>query len=399
MTRRTWQLGPILRGIREHRIAATLVTLQLAIGLVIAITAVQVGAYFVVLRGPQPALPLDDLTLVELQLPGRVAGTAAAERAGAELLARVRGAPEVVAATTFAQPPLRPIERFPDELASHPGGERATVFELEGGPGLARTLGLSVVAGRDLTDDDLAGSSTAALVPTSLARTLYADRDPIGQLLISRGHGAVVIVGVTVDLTPPGFGFSVPPLILYAHVPRGAARTLVLARTRPGGAAALRATLSRAFPAASDRVVIVEPGGRYIDQAATTVRAGFGVIGFMTAAIVIVALFGSLALTYFLVASRTREIGLRRALGATRADVIRSFVLENTLLTAAGTLLALVGFGVLAPRMLESGLGFPPSWTLVMATVVAFWVLNHVATRVPARRAAAVPAAVASRSS
>jgi putative ABC transport system permease protein len=147
----------------------------------------------------------------------------------------------------------------------------------------------------------------------------------------------------------------------------------------------------------ADRLVSVVPcepkNGRHRDIAngLVVMLAIFGaIVGF-------IALLGAIAVSSFLVAERTRQIGIRRALGATRQDVIRYFLVENSIATACGT-----GIGIfislamfLLMRNVFDELEF--KWRYVALTAFLLWFDATLAAMIPARRAADIPPSVASR--
>ena len=103
-------------------------------------------------------------------------------------------------------------------------------------------------------------------------------------------------------------------------------------------------------------------------------------------------------LSSFHVTQRTKQIGTRRALGARRVDIIRQFMLENWLITSAGAVLGIV-LTVVVAYWLEVSFALPRlDWRYLPAGVFALWVLSSLAVIEPARRAACVPPAVATRS-
>ena len=103
-------------------------------------------------------------------------------------------------------------------------------------------------------------------------------------------------------------------------------------------------------------------------------------------------------LSSFHVAQRTKQIGTRRALGATRGDIIREFLLENWLVTTTGAILGVVLTAVVA-YWLETTFELPRlNWLYLPAGIGALWLLSSLAVIEPARRAASVPPAVATRS-
>lgn len=119
--------------------------------------------------------------------------------------------------------------------------------------------------------------------------------------------------------------------------------------------------------------------------------------------IVIALLIGLTALVIvglasFHVTQRTEQIGTRRALGATRAHIIREFLLENWMITTAGAVLGVV-LTVAVAYWLETTFQLPRlDWRYLPAAIGAMWLLSSMAVIEPARRAASVPPAVATRS-
>ncbi len=137
------------------------------------------------------------------------------------------------------------------------------------------------------------------------------------------------------------------------------------------------------------------------EMAANSYRSDRGMAIILS--IVIALLIGLTALVIvglasFHVTQRTKQIGTRRALGATRAHVIREFLLENWMITTAGAALG-VALTVAVAYWLETTFQLPRlDWRYLPAAIGMMWVLSSLAVFEPARRAASVPPAVATRS-
>jgi putative ABC transport system permease protein len=114
--------------------------------------------------------------------------------------------------------------------------------------------------------------------------------------------------------------------------------------------------------------------------------------------VALVALLGALAATSFLVAQRTRQIGIRRALGATKGDIVGYFLVESSLAVAMGSVIGVVSTGALflLMRQVFQDIRFRPG--LVALALAALWLGTIVATLIPALRAARVSPSVAGRS-
>jgi len=391
----SWQLGPVVRAIRGHRAAALLVVVQLGVGLALAVLAVLIGDYFIRQGQMVSDFAEDQLVLIHVQLPGRGASGDALAARRAALVAEIAATPGCTGAAPLQPLPLGVIDRDPDLVRLAPGDPPIRAYSLDGGAGLARVAGLRLRAGRDLVAGDLGGSTTAAVISAGLAEQLWPGHNPIGARLVSRANGRVVVVGVVDDMRTRAFGPELPA-ILYGRDDTGSPQLAVLARAAPDGgrrlATALRERLRR--PGLHAQVTTVAREAR---RRAAPVAAVVGILTIMVGTIVLVILIGSMGLTYFLVSVRTREIGVRRALGATRRDVVRHFLLENAVLTAAGAGLGLAITAATLPLLITAQRDFEVRWPLVMVAVAGLVVLDLIATWIPARRAAAVPPVVASR--
>lgn len=371
----SWQLGPVLRAIRGHRAAATLVVVQLAVGLAITVLAVLIGDFFFD-SGRRTEGVSEQLSVVEVHWTR--------DARHADVLATIRRVPGVTDATQLAMP-LRLLERSPDDLRTP--SAHTQVHEVAAGPRIAAIADLRIEAGRDFVDADVTGTVTAAIVTPAIASRLWPHRDPVGQPFQSRAHGAAVVVGVA-DLETILFGRE-PVGVIYAVDATARSRMTVLVR---GDVASLADELR-----APGQHATVESAHAATRQFARPIASVLGILGTMVGAIVIVIVIGSMGLTYFLVSTRTREIGVRRALGARQRDVVRYFLLENLVLTMAGALLGLGIMALVLPALFEKQRGFSVQWSLVFGSVAGVVVLNLLATLIPARRAAAVPPVVASR--
>jgi len=307
--------------------------------------------------------------------------------------------PECAGAVELVGLPIHAIERDLDDVRRAVGAPPLATTEIEAGDGFLATSGLPLRAGRDFVTDDLRTDRvvTPAIVPAWVAQELWPDRDPLGARFVSRAHGPAVVVGVVDDTRNYLFGVG-RPSVIYARGSSRSPHTLFLVRSTPGNADALRAALRERLAGVPGQAAVITPALAHARSTTGSVMAVLGVLGTIVGTIVLVIFIGSMGLTYFLVAERTREIGLRRAMGATRRDVVRTFVVENLLLTAAGAVIGIAIALIVLPTMFYEQPDFVVSWRLVALSMAAVVVLNLVATMIPARKAATIPPVVASRS-
>jgi putative ABC transport system permease protein len=227
-------------------------------------------------------------------------------------------------------------------------------------PGYFASMGIPLLAGRDLGDEDRKGTPGVMVVNQRVARTLFPGANPVGQtLLVDLGESTPTsfqIVGVAGDVRLEALD-SPADLAIYAsydQLPRNSMR-IVLRTTLPAGAmtAAVRSTLARIDPAVPlDSLVSVT--GEIRESLAPQRQAAF-TMGVFSGAALLLSSLGLFSVLTFVVGQRTREIGVRLALGAQPAAVLRQILGESLVLTALG-----IAFGYLvslaAARSLASQL-------------------------------------------
>jgi putative ABC transport system permease protein len=320
------------------------------------------------------------------------------------LLARLREIPGVssAAAASGLPPNRRPnntsvaLEGFTGDLHAMPLME----FLQYVSPDYFVTMGIPLVAGRTFTEADREGRTGVAIVNQRAAATLWAGRDPIGTRIRAAAPGAAwfTVVGVVADVkqrgleAPPGTELYVPhrqaPTFIGGFVPRG---MNIVIRTSAADPASMSGAVRSALRAvdASLPAAGLQPMAALLRDSIARVRFVtllLGAFGLVALALAAVGTYGVMA---FLVGRRSREIGIRMALGAERPAVLRLVMRDALIVTAAGIALGLAG-AALGTRLLGSFLfqvraGDP----LTLATVAALLgLVSAMAAYLPARRAA-----------
>jgi putative ABC transport system permease protein len=301
-------------------------------------------------------------------------------------------------------------------LAAHadvPGCAEPVLYS--GGHEVLQALGLTLVAGRDFRDDEYVhgkagyqmGDAAAVIISESLARRLYPGRSAVGQMLyfgngLMNGRGEQV-VGVVEHMER---GILRKPVdydqaVLVPSEPADASVLFAVrssARDQSRVLAAAEALLDRRHP---DRLQDPDFGRPYAQIRAVYFQRDTTMISLLVASalgLLSVTALGIGGLASFWVQQRTRSIGIRRAIGATRSDVLRYFQTENFLIVGAGIVLGVV-LAVVLNLLLMTRYELPrlPLWYLPVSALV-LWVLGQLSVLSPALRAAAVPPVVATRS-
>lgn len=265
------------------------------------------------------------------------------------------------------------------------------------------TLGIRTMAGRIFTADDREDTSRVAVINAAFARTAWPGQSPIGRhirspLRVAYGNSGdwTTVIGVVDDVLYGAVDEPRQPVLyLSAWQPLGTPTAVsigadvIVLRTKLAAdtaAAAVRAALRAVDPAAplNDIASMQER----VDRATSKYRFSGVMVGVLAILALAVAAIGTYAVIAFAVASRTREIGIRIALGATRRDVVRLVMSTGVRLTLAGTALGVAG-AYAGSRVLSSVLldvtPHDPATFAVAPTVLVLVALA--ASYVPARGA------------
>jgi putative ABC transport system permease protein len=226
-------------------------------------------------------------------------------------------------------------------------------------------MGIKLIRGRVLIDEDRAGNAEVAVANEALARRLWPGRDPLGRQIkvkILDRWSTKTIVGVVRDTRSVGFRLNGDPEIFlpFSQNPRPLQR-FVMSTSQPAESLAslvkqLVASIDPALPAGDVQSVLAITTTRAVAQW----RFGSLLMGAFALMALVLAAVGLFAVVGRSVTERTSEIGVRMALGATRVEVLRLFVGRSMRLTAIGLAVGLA-LGASTTRLLSGWLvGVPP---------------------------------------
>lgn len=289
------------------------------------------------------------------------------------------------------------------------GGEETGEFVIEGAPAAAgtpvvarwydmspdyfRTLGLPMRRGRPLGEADRAGAPRVALINEAMARRYFAGQDPIGKRVRMKNHDeAIEVVGVVADIPPFVPGTSAPPEIYwpYQQSPRWASFLVLRTSGDPALiAGAVEARLREVDPDMSPSNVATMSD--LVDAELKRPRFNMLLIGVFAALALTLAAVGVYGVVAASVTARTREIGVRVALGATAGGVQRMIMREGMGLAGAGLLIGLAAAAGLSRFATSLLYGVRPTDRVTYASVALVLAAATVlACFVPARRASRV---------
>jgi predicted permease len=270
-------------------------------------------------------------------------------------------------------------------------------------PGFFRTLGISLLRGRDFTPDDTAGAPKVAVVNETFARYFYGQQDPVGRKFALGGEPQVPITIVGLVRDGKSMNLKEPPL-RYVYQPIAQSKRLmrVTFYVRPRGslggllpeARRAVAEASPNMPLADVRTMEDQLGESLgVERMTASLSAAFGLLATGLAAL---GLYGVISYT---VSRRTREIGIRMAIGAERGKVVSLVIGEVLVLTLVGLLLGLptAFLSGLALRSELFGLA-PGDPVTVLGASLLLLTVSLAAGALPALRASRVDPVVALRS-
>jgi putative ABC transport system permease protein len=406
------QIKPILAALRHHKAGSLLIAMQVALTLAIVCNALFIIHGRLVHLSQPSGVDEDQLLVVENQWAGKPSTDqiGAMMRADLNFLRQMPGVSDAYATNAF---PLRNggmsygIGLIPDKLKFI--AESAIYFADEHA---LDTLGLKLIAGRTFRADEVGQvdahsplEPAEAVITKDLAEAIFHDSPAVGKVIYLSAKPTVVI-GVVEHLHTPwtysgmakwSGNSTLIPLRQLVNT------TDYVVRTQPGQVDAIASHIRAALYAANRmRVINVADGVRtFAEVRASAYADDRGVVILMSGiCVVLLAITGAgiVGLTSFWVGQRRKQIGVRRALGATQRDILSYFLTENLLIAAGGVVLGgvlAVGLNLWLMKQFEID-RLAPGY--VLAGVVTLLLLGQAAVLAPALRASHVPPVEATRS-
>jgi putative ABC transport system permease protein len=389
---------------RRLRLRGGLLVTQIAFSMLLLMVAGLFARTLAHARGIDPGFDPRDVSIASLDLGLSNYNDDQGRRVAGEILERTRALPGVRTAALSAMLPLDGGGLGMGEIAvsgreppDPRAGWRADWNVVT--PGYFAALGIPLVRGRDFADLDRAGSSDVAILNESFAAVLFPGEDAIGRTLTNEGR-TVTVIGVARNAKYRSLGEAPRNFIYVTLGQRYFGRIHLLIKTAPGAAApggAVRrivANIDPTLPILRQQTMREQTATSLFPQRlALYVSGGLGVVALL---LVLIGIYG---VTAFSVAQRTREIGVRMALGAQRSHVQAMVVRQGVVLVGIGvTLGSLAAFG--ATRLIRDLLyGVPPTDGVAFGSAAALLaVAALVASWIPARRAARLDPVIALRS-
>ena len=408
------EFRPILSTLLRHKTAAALIVLEIALSCAIICNALFLIGNRVERLNLVSGVAEKEVVRVQLTGIGEDDNAEALTRSD---LALLRGLPGVKAASVTNQIPFV-SSSWNTSINLAKDQQKATLHATiyMGDEQFLATLGPRLVAGRHFaTDEYIEGSALdgpgnnvsipSTIITQSMADKLFPGQSALGKSIYSWGEEPTRIVGIVDHLVRPSEqGGAVAheySMILPIHVPYTFGGNYLL-RTEPSRRAeVLKAAVSALEKNGPNRIILEDNTKTMEELRAKYYRQDRAMVWMLVAVIVallVVTALGIVGLASFWVQQRTKQIGVRRALGATRGQILRYFQTENFLLATIGIVLGmLLAYAINQLLMGKYELPRLPLYYLPIGAVL-LWLLGQIAVYGPARKAASVPPAVATRS-
>jgi putative ABC transport system permease protein len=405
-------------GLAHRHLRQLLVIGEVALAIVLGASAMVLTRSAAALHGLARGVAVDRVMTAQVALndpayadPRRLVRTSGA------IVDRLRAAPGIDVATLINYPPLSMIRvGVPFVVDGVPAAaqDRAPVARyFVTAPNYFRAAGIPIVFGRDFTADDDVDHLSVAIVSEGLARRYWSTADAVGRRIMARfpqsdafwiprsKGGWLTVVGVARDVNEDGLPDSAgfPQLYLpYAQAPTPV--LTVVAKTSGAPAEAAASAIRNAVRAVDPRLPV-----SYEMTFDEVVRDTFArpremawIIGTFAGLALLLSAIGVYGVMAYVTTARTREIGIRIALGASRADIIRLVVGHALKLTAAGAVIgvAVTPLALQVVRSLLFGVSPFDPWTLG-AVALGLAIVSSIASVIPAIRAARAGELVALR--
>jgi len=403
-------IGPIFRSLMHNKSRFWLITLEIALTLAIVVNCVNLLVDMRREISEPSGIDEDNLLAIYAQPFGEGYQDQTFRREiQKEDLRRLRALPGVVDAVAISAIPLSGSGSATGRKPRDSELDTLTLPYFVVSDGALETLDVGLVAGRDFSPSDFDFDQEAyergeyakpVILTQSAADDLFPDGNAVGQVIQSReGDLFNKVIGVIDHMVCawPTWEYAKRTILLPGHP--GDNRDLkYMVRAEPGALDQVFGAVAEAIETVDrDRVIRVETLQEtkleYFETSLATMKMLTAVI----ALLIVVTALGIIGLTSFWVTERTRQIGTRRALGATKADIVRHFLIENWIITGIGLVIGLAFTYGLNYGLAQFAEAPKVEIVLIAAGAIGLWLTGVVAALAPALRATSVAPEIATR--
>jgi len=380
---------------------------EVALALVLLIGAGLVMKSFWRIQQVNPGFAADHVLAMEMELPTDSKYRTRPEQAEffRRVLENVRSLPMVRSAGVTNQLPLDTSDEPRTDFtivgrAPLPSGQGYLADYRDASPDYFRAMGIPVRKGRVFTDQDKADRPMVVIINETLARRYFPDGgNPIGQRLRLGPRYNPEIVGIVADVKGSALNQQTAPAMYTSYLQIPEMKMSLVVRAEGDPAKMIRAVEKQVWAVDKDQPMYkIRTMEQVVGESQSSSRFTLVLLGIFAAVAMGLAAIGIYGVISYSVTQRTREIGIRIALGAERSDVLRLVVGQGTVLAVSGVAVGLAGALALTRVMRSLLFGVSATDPAIFAGAAAFLAaVALLASYIPARRAMAVDPTVSLR--
>jgi putative ABC transport system permease protein len=378
---------------RRNRARSVIVAVQVALSMVLLIGSGLLIRSFERLRTVEPGFDAKNVLTAQTFLPPSSYALSAQRIAFyQDALQRLQSIPGVESAAISTALPVLPTHGTPARFEGQPEvdlGHRPVVLIESISPDYARAMGVPIIEGREFSGTDDAKAAPVVIVNRTVAQRYWPNQDPIGKLVWVGNLAPARVVGALGDIKNDSLAKSAQPEIFLPYPQLPSATLYLSVRSSMdvrGLVSALRTQIAAINP--SQPVNDIQSMEERLESSSAQTRSMMLLIGVFSATALILAVVGIYGVIAYSVAQRTQELGIRIALGAADADILRLVVGNGLKLAGVGILIGVVASLALT-RLMASFLYKTSATDLLTfaGSALVFALVAAVASYVPARRA------------
>jgi putative ABC transport system permease protein len=343
-----------------QRLQNTAATVEIAAALVLMISGGLLGRSFMrLLNSPFGFDPNGTFVVRTLFDRSRYPDPVKRNAVQKQLLQDLQRLPGVTAAAAASHLPLSDVRQIGFRLEHAAPDDFHWAQNSYISPGYFRAMGISLQKGRDFTEQDLSGAPNVAIINDAMARQFFSGRDPIGQRFQWGDRDYFTVIGVSADVHISALDADPPPMIYYSmfQVKMGNRGLTAFVLRSNAGAQGLFAEVQKQIWAADKDLPLYHTStlASLVLESLAQRRFTLLLLGSFAVIALTLAAIGLFGVISNLVADRTREFGVRMALGANRSSIYWQVLWRAAKLGISGCVLGLL-LSVLASQLLASSL-------------------------------------------
>ncbi|MBU2878299.1 MULTISPECIES: ABC transporter permease [Aliiglaciecola] len=407
MSSNQWEIGPIFRALMRNKVGAILIAIQIAVTMTIVVNSI-----FIILERAQRIerdSGIDEANSFYLTTTGF--GTSFDPKSTAiDDLALIRATPGVLDAIQINAIPVSGggwSMSFQTEPGEEKESEGAAIYMVD--EHAINALDLEVIAGENFLPNDVRWRQRSVtdwpdnvLITKVLAESLFADipyQNVVGKTIYIRQTEPMIVKGIVDKIQAPWVGWDdLEHTVLTPELTEFESNRYYI-RALPGQRDAIMPIIEEAL-ASSNKQRIIRNMRTVQETRERSYRGDTAMIKILSTTMVILTIvtgLGIVGLASFSVNRRKKQIGTRRALGASQGSIVRYFMIENFLISTVGVVLGAVltvGLNMLLVNMFSLN---ALDWYFVPAGMLVLWIVGQIAVFGPAQKAANIPPALATR--